>query len=164
MKKPPARSWRFQKCLLFDSVWLYICKLFVLTGQAVIKGDLLSRERRSPFEPLRERQGRFDFAPAPLTTKREGPCPSFLDYPPRCCFWRRGIASLAALWCCFFSFLLWYRFPLLFAGRRWEYLWHHPNSVFPAFPVRLWLHWQQRIHFIVICHVVHHLSFNVLLL
>ena len=47
------------------------------------KGDLLSRERRSPFEPLRERQGRFDFAPAPLTTKREGPCPSFLDYPPR---------------------------------------------------------------------------------
>ena len=48
-----------------------------------IKGDLLSRERRSPFEPLRERQGRFDLAPAPLTTKREGPRPSFLDYPPR---------------------------------------------------------------------------------
>ena len=47
------------------------------------KGGLLSRERRPPFDPPRERQGRFDLAPAPLTTKREGPCPSFLDYPPR---------------------------------------------------------------------------------
>ena len=37
---------------------------------------LLSRERR-PLDPPRERQGRFDLAPAPLTTKREGPCPSF---------------------------------------------------------------------------------------
>ena len=35
------------------------------------------------MNPPRERQGRFDLAPAPLTTKREGPCPSFLDYPPR---------------------------------------------------------------------------------
>ena len=47
------------------------------------KGGLLSRERRPPFDPPRERQGRFDLAPAPLTTKKEGPCPSFLDYPPR---------------------------------------------------------------------------------
>ena len=47
------------------------------------KGGLLSRERRPPFDPPRERQGRFDLAPAPLTPKREGPCPSFLDYPPR---------------------------------------------------------------------------------
>ena len=41
------------------------------------KGGLLSRERRPPFDPPRERQGRFDLAPAPLTTKREGPCPPF---------------------------------------------------------------------------------------
>ena len=47
------------------------------------KGGLLSRERRPPFDPPRERQGRFDLAPVPLTTKREGPCPSFLDYSPR---------------------------------------------------------------------------------
>ena len=51
-------------------------------GTARGKGGLLSRERRPPFDPPRERQGRFDLAPAPLTTKREGPCPSFLDYPP----------------------------------------------------------------------------------
>ena len=42
-----------------------------------------SHVREGPFDPPRERQGRFDLAPAPLTTKREGPCPSFLDYPPR---------------------------------------------------------------------------------
>ena len=47
------------------------------------KGGLLSRERRPPFDPPRERQGRFDLAPAPLTTKKEGQGPSFLDYPPR---------------------------------------------------------------------------------
>ena len=52
-------------------------------GTARGKGGLLSRERRPPLNPPRERQGRFDLAPAPLTTKREGPCPSFLDYPPR---------------------------------------------------------------------------------
>ena len=52
-------------------------------GAARGKGGILSRERMPPFNPPRERQGRFDFAPAPLTTKREGPCPSFLDYPPR---------------------------------------------------------------------------------
>ena len=47
------------------------------------KGGLLSRERRPPFDPPRERQGRFDLTPAPLTTKREGPRPSFLDYSSR---------------------------------------------------------------------------------
>ena len=47
------------------------------------KGGLLSRERRPPFDPPRERQGRFDLAPAPLTTKKEGQGPSFLDYSPR---------------------------------------------------------------------------------
>ena len=48
------------------------------------KGGLLSRERRPPLlNPPRERQGRFDLTPAPLTTKREGPRPSFLDYSPR---------------------------------------------------------------------------------
>ncbi len=52
-------------------------------GTAQGKGGILSRERMPPLNPPRERQGRFDFAPAPLTTKREGPCPSFLDYPPR---------------------------------------------------------------------------------
>ena len=35
------------------------------------------------MNPPRERQGRFNLTPARLTTKREGPCPSFLDYPPR---------------------------------------------------------------------------------
>ena len=52
-------------------------------GAARGKGGILSRERMPPFNPPRERQGRFDFTPAPLTTKREGACPSFLDYPPR---------------------------------------------------------------------------------
>ena len=52
-------------------------------GTARGKGGLLSRERRPPFDPPRERQGRFDLAPVPLTTKREGPRPSFLDYSPR---------------------------------------------------------------------------------
>ena len=81
-------------------------------GTARGKGGLLSRERRPPFDPPRERQGRFNLAPAPLTTKREGPCPSFLDYPPhgtfgkhcvyfgRFCFdgaCRGGIAALAAI-------------------------------------------------------------------
>ena len=47
------------------------------------KRGILSRERMPPLNPPRERQERFDFAPAPLTTKREGPRPSFLDYPPR---------------------------------------------------------------------------------
>ena len=80
-------------------------------GTARGKGGLLSRERRPPFDPPRERQGRFDLAPAPLTTKREGPCPSFLDYPPygtsgkHCAYFggfcfdgacRGGIAALAA--------------------------------------------------------------------
>ena len=80
-------------------------------GTARGKGGLLSRERISPFDPPRERQGRFDLAPAPLTTKKEGPCPSFLDYPPhgtsgkhcayfgRFCFdgaCRGGIAALTA--------------------------------------------------------------------
>ena len=46
------------------------------------KGAILSRERMAPFDPPRERQGRFDLAPAPLATKMEGPCPSVLDYPP----------------------------------------------------------------------------------
>ena len=52
-------------------------------GTARGKGGLLSRERRPPLNPPRERQGRFDLAPAPLTTKREGPRPSFLDYSSR---------------------------------------------------------------------------------
>ena len=42
------------------------------------KGGLLSRERRPPFESPRERQGGVSISPLhPLTTKREGPCPSF---------------------------------------------------------------------------------------
>ena len=53
-------------------------------GTARGKGGILSRERIPPLYPPRERQGRFDLAPAPRTTKREGRSPSFLDYPPRC--------------------------------------------------------------------------------
>ena len=48
------------------------------------KGEILFQKRTSPFESPRERQGSFRFRPLhPLTTKREGRSPSFLDYPPR---------------------------------------------------------------------------------
>ena len=76
------------------------------------KGEILFQKRTSPLEPPRERQGAFRLRPLhPLTTKREGRSPSFLDYPPcgtsgkNCaCFGgcrldnacQSGIASLAA--------------------------------------------------------------------
>ena len=89
---------------------------------SAVKGGILSRERIPPFDPPRERQGRFDLAPAPLTTKREGPCPSFLDYPPHgtsgkhCAYlgWFRfdsacqgGIAALAAVFTLFWDTAHW---------------------------------------------------------
>ena len=49
------------------------------------KGEILFQKRISPFgTPQEKRQGAFRFRPLhPLTTKREGRSPSFLDYPPR---------------------------------------------------------------------------------
>ena len=42
-----------------------------------------SHVRRPPFTLPQELAGAFRSRPCTLTTKREGPCPSFLDYPPR---------------------------------------------------------------------------------
>ena len=51
------------------------------TGQ---RGRFSFKREPPPLEPPRERQGAFRFRPLhPLTTKREGRSPSFLDYPPR---------------------------------------------------------------------------------
>ena len=48
------------------------------------KGEILFQKRTSPFEsPKRKAGGVSTSPPAPLTTKREGRSPSFLDYPPR---------------------------------------------------------------------------------
>ena len=48
------------------------------------KGEVLFQKRTSPFETPKRKAGGVRFRPLhPLTTKREGRSPSFLDYPPR---------------------------------------------------------------------------------
>ena len=48
------------------------------------RGRFSFKREPPPLEPPREKQGAFRFRPLhPLTTKREGRSPSFLDYPPR---------------------------------------------------------------------------------
>ena len=99
------------------------------------KGEVLFQKRTSPFGTPKRKAGAFRFRPLhPLTTKREGRSPSFLDYPPRS---SDGAALLRSpLWLSTKLQLFYFDTKSVFLMDR-NFFFLHPHKIFTAFRIRL---------------------------